>query len=373
MDERVTHAIERFNADSSKTQEAEAAIQTLTDCFGDNLVDVVRSELLEDEISESLLLGIYTRGTPEEQTQRIYEYLKTTRPYWDVIIKFPHETVTNEVGRKTEIYNFFVKVMLKADGTLHHTQATKTTYTENQLYSGYVHSHCPSLSTSRNDIQKWKSMCFGGGPINYTIEALKRTGYDQRLWIGFAAELRQWVRTESVDGGPYFRMEHISKKYSEVTNVLPNVPSYTTTRWLKPLVKSYIRAKRLKVGFVGNKYYLGTTFAEWLMDFSNYALAWGEKNGITIPTKDTLIINNKVCKQENGTSRSAYANLIGLTVLRFKGEDLRLEVLPEEKVEHQQLIDYSIGVYVIKNILNVINYNYGREETANTVTPVLWG
>ena len=168
-------------------------------------------------------------------------------------------------------------------------------------------------------------------------------------------------------------MGHISNKYEKVLLVPPTRLSTIAKTWLKPLIKSYLRAERLKIGYIGKQYCLGTTFAEWLIDFSKYALAWGEKNEVTIPTVDTLIINNTICIV-SGTqnNRDRYAHLIGRQVLTFKGEAVNLKVIQGEKVEHMNLINYPLGLHIIKNILNIINYNYGHTEE-NRVNSVQWG
>ena len=372
MNEQIRAAIDAFNRDNTRTEKADTAINTLISCFGDTDVDVIHYRLEPNEVSEAYLSRFFT-GTLDEQVARVLNYLKSVSTYWSIIIKFPHETITNEFGKKVEIYDFFVKVNIRYNGTYHGMSAIKSTYTEDQFYSGYVHSHCPSVRQDANGIKEWKSMCFGSGPINSTMRTLSDPNHDSRVWVALASELRQWVRTESTDGGPYFRMEHISNKYEKVLSVQPSRPSTAVKTWLKPLIKSYLRAERLKVGYIGKQYCLGTTFAEWIIDFSKYALAWGEKNEVTIPTVDTLVINNKICVVSgNQNNRDRYAHLIGSQVLTFKGEAVNLKVIQGEKVEHMNLVSYPLGLYIIKNILNIINYNYGRTE-ANRVTSVQWG
>lgn len=372
MNEQIRAAIDAFNRDNTRTENADTAINTLISCFGDTDVDVIRCKLEPNEESEMYLQSLLT-GTPNEQVAHLLDCFKRRRAFWSIIIKFPHETITNEFGKKVDIYDFFVKVNIRYNGTFHGISAIKSTYTEDQFYSGYVHSHCPSVSQSEDGIKGWKSMCFGSGPINHTTATLSGPNHDSRVWVAFASELRQWVRTESTNGGPYFRMEHISNKYEKVLSVLPARPNTATKTWLKPLIKSYLKAERLKIGYIGKQYCLGTTFAEWLIDFSKYALAWGEKNEVTIPTVDTLVINNKICVVSgNQNNRDRYAHLIGSQVLTFKGEAVNLKIIQGEKVEHMSLISYPLGLYIIKNILKIINYNYGRTET-NRVTSVQWG
>lgn len=372
MNEQIRAAIDAFNRDNTRTEKADAAINTLISCFGDTNVDVARYRLEPNEVSE-MYLQEFIAGTPDEQIARFLNYFKDRKAYWSIIIKFPHETITNEFGKRVDIYDFFVRVNIRYNGTFCGMSAIKSTYTEDQFYSGYVHSHCPSVRQNEDGIKEWRNMCFGSGPINNTMRALNNPNYDSRLWVAFASELRQWVRTESTDGGPYFRMEHISNKYEEALSVQPSRPNTAAKAKLKPLIKSYLRAERLKIGYIGKQYCLGTTFAEWLIDFSKYALAWGEKNEVAIPTVDTLVINNKICVVSgNQNNRDRYAHLIGSQVLTFKGEAVNLKIIQGEKVEHMNLISYPLGLYIIKNILNIINYNYGRTE-ANGATSVQWG
>jgi hypothetical protein len=91
------------------------------------------------------------------------------------------------------------------------------------------------------------------------------------------------------------------------------------------------------------------------------------------PRERELVINNKICVVSgNQNNRDRYAHLIGSQVLTFKGEAVNLKIIQGEKVEHMNLISYPLGLHIVKNILNIINYNYGRTE-ANRVTSVQWG
>lgn len=370
MDERIRQAIETFNADNTKSEKAQGIIDTLTSCFGDACTDVVRCEIgycnyqfIENRLDVS--------SQPEEKDA----FLKNSFPFWDIIIKFPHEVVTNEYGNKTDIYDFFVKVSIKYNGVFSNIEAIKSTFTEFQFYSGYVHSHCPSLVRDEEGIKQWKSMCFGSGPIGSTVRDLYRQDCEESRWIAFAAELRQWVRTESTDGGPYFRMEHITNKYTEIFKDSPYIlpKNIRKSLWI-PLMKSYIRAKRFKVGFIGGKYCLGTTFTEWLKDFSEYAKVWSERTGRHISFIDTLVVNNRICQiSSDYNPRQRDAELIGKTVLKFKGENIPLKVIEGEQAEHLNLLNHRIGLYIVKRLLSIINYNYGVENTAERTIPVQWG
>lgn len=372
MDEQIVQAIEMFNSDNSRSDKAQGIIDTLISCFGDAYVNVVRCKVGPNNYG--YIESRINRNTTLEQK---VDFLKSLFPFWNIIIKFPHEVVTNEYGKKTNIYDFFVKVVIRHNGTYYNIEAIKSTFTDFQFYSGYVHSHCPSLIREEQGIKQWKSMCFGSGPINGTIRDLCSPDCMETRWIAFATELRQWVRTESTDGGPYFRIDHITNKYDEVLKDTPYRPSSDNVNkilWI-PLIKSYIRAKGLKVGFVGGKYCLGIPFTEWLKDFSGYAKVWAEKNKKHLEFIDTLIVNNRICRISNNYNpRQRDADLIGKTVLKFKGEDVPLKVIEEgDKAEHCNLLNYRIGLYIVKNLLNIINYKYGMEDAAERTIPVQWG
>ena len=370
MNTTLERAFTAFKEDTSRSEKAENAINTLTTCFGEANVDVVRAKAYVEEEYESTLRNMLERDASEEE---VLDYLKRYKPFLDIIIKFPHEVITNEYGKKTEIYDFFVKVTIKYDGTFSDISAIKSTYTEDQLFSGYVHSHCPSVERSTTGVREWKGMCFGSGPINNTMSILRSRLYDDRLWMAFVAELRQWVRTESTDGGPYFRMSNIHTQYKEVTSVYRTRPDRRMKEWMVPLIKSYIRSRRLKVGFIKGRFCLGTTFTEWLLDFSKYAEVWATREHRILPFRDTLILNNKLCERySNATTNSSFRRLEGAPVLTFKGETVNLKIIEGVKVEHYNLLDYRIGFTIAKALLDTLNYSYDSTDTTNTTIPAQW-
>ena len=65
-------------------------------------------------------------------------------------------------------------------------------------------------------------------------------------------------------------------------------PQQTILRY-KKVIKSYIRAKRLKIGNIQGQFCLGTTFTEWLIDFTNYAKIWSELMEEPLTLQDTIV------------------------------------------------------------------------------------
>ena len=288
-------------------------------------------------------------------------------PYKDIIIRVPHETVTNEMGLSTTIYNLFIRLRLTRDGIMcWGIDYKRSSFTEEQLFSQYIHSHCTRLNWQ--NISEWHGVCTGSGPINSTMSQLRNGMSPIQLWYGFIAELRQIVRVESLEGGPYIRMESIMGPYKPIEQ-LPRMNGADIFRQrsataLKQLLKSYLYSNRLKLGYINNKFCLGCTFVEWLIDFTEYAKAWAERNGKTLRLDDVLIKDNKVFGPGQNFSNSTVRSVeqaIGSVVINFKGVEYKLEkVAQDESRQARKLIRPEIGATIINSMLNTLNYWYGK-------------
>lgn len=356
---------------------------TFKTCLGEDRVDMVRTVLgrrNENFLKEVVHTATRCGGNPREDLLRV---ITDSFPMVDIIMWYPHETVVNENNDSTEVFDLFIRVQLMHNGKLcGNPRAKRSTFTDAQLYSGYIHSHIPSLTLSDSGIRKWKSMCFGYGPLSETLVALRAQEPSDARWMGFISEITQWTRIESLEGGPHFRMQYIQGSFEEVTHVgVNNTLPQAYIPYYIPLIRSYIRAKRLKLGFTNGRYVLGVSFAEWLVDFSNYAKAWESatnQQGL-LPYENTIVRNNKIYAL-GGTRDAEKGRLIqsvlGQTVLTFKGQDIPLKLrVRDDEAQNQILIPYEDGVTIVKEILNIIN-TYGAENTSihqANPTPIFWG
>lgn len=311
-----------------------SVVQLFEQQFGVDHVDV-QKELTSDAFSSGVSFE---------------KYISQLTSY-SIIIKIDSETVTNELGQHTRIYDLFIKIPLRTNGTMRDDlQYIRSTFTRSQFKSGYVHSHCWMLR--KDELDKWGSVCFGTGPIRYTVRALN-SDYDINRWMGMIAELRQIVRVESLAGGPYIKLSTIQDGFEE----LKSFSVALVNKKLKPLIKSYIRSGRTKWGFIGYNYCLGTTFVEWLIDFTAYYKEY-KKHFPNTPNiiKPTYIRNNKVFVQSGYTTPIDYNQYIGKHVLFFKGEDIKLNILDsEDDVQKLDLVDYNIGASILNHLLNTLN------------------
>lgn len=387
----IRNAVTRFTEDLTIPETLQEVVDIFKSCFDDENLDVVKpTYTIEDTLTSSYSSDVFPVATEDYRlqslvqredatTETVYRKLDNICPYYDIIVRFPHETVTNEMNESTEIYNLFIRIRMRRDGTMfNYPEAKKSSFTIDQLCSGYVHSHVTRITgTLNSNVKIWRPMCFGSGPIVTSLEhLLSRVPEDlQASWIGFIGELKQWTRIESIDGGPYMRIREIGKEEKPVTKVSQVIMGSRPT--YKKILKSYIRAGRMKVGFASGKFCLGVPFTEWLIDFSRYAEEWirqtrqvTEYTGIIF--NDILIKDNKIFKQAE--TEETRRNWLGVTVLTFKGVEVPLTLIESERtVQHMKLIPYYDGVRIVKHLLNTLNYYYGKSNPEGQPYPVFWG
>ena len=119
---------------------------------------------------------------------------------------------------------------LNIDGSIStYPSLTKTTYKLSEAMVGYTHSHVPRLRlhNSGNAISssniKFESCCLGRGPLarfyEYqnkakTIDIENNVRIDAELMM-FANNLMEYVKIESLKGGPYIRMSGLKNAFGE--------------------------------------------------------------------------------------------------------------------------------------------------------------
>lgn len=339
-----------FKANKAISERAYDVFTIFKESFGEDHIDITEAE--------PKFIDVYNRYTTPSMSFVMSQYKEANKH--SIVIKVDKETVRNEYGTSTVIYDLFVKFYISTTGKLGYgIYYKRSSFTKNQLYSKYIHSHCPSLNL--NAIDEWKNVCTGTGPINHTIQVLNTYNAPLELWYAFIAELRQIIRVESLTGGPYTRIERITGPYTKL-NTLEKYEGTPFTKNYKNLLASYIKSDRLRVGLINGRFCLGCTFVEWLVDFTQYAIAWGEKNHQYIPLQDTLIMDNCICIPN--TTRSEEANInevIGKPVITFKGTEYKLKVIDNgTSTEQKKLISPQQGATIIKTILDVLNYRYGK-------------
>ena len=319
--------------------------------FGEDHVDFDIFEGDEGKKQEQQYLFLYSVKNDFSEYYRNFSH--------NIIVKVDKETVKNELGLSTTIYDLFIKLKFRRNGTiLYGIEYKRATFTKNQLLSHYVHSHCPRLYAS--DGIHWGHVCTGSGPINNSLSALSSVDTPIERLYGFIAELRQIVKVESLQGGPYIKIEEINGVLKEVKYVESTKPTFTTKP--KELIRSYIRSNRLKLGLINGQFCLGCSFVEWLIDFTEYAKAWSTANVLPIRLSNVIIKNNRLYAKNLERSDENALRLVGKPVIKFKGTPYLLKLIEDGSAEQvKQLVSPKEAASILYSILSTLNTYYGTE------------
>lgn len=355
------------------------------DFFGEEHTDI--QGLPSDD---GLLMDISSTENVNVQGDIIYEiseatyldFLSNYKPF--ILVWWPEVTVTNENNRSIVITDLYAKIELKMDGKIPYEnigfQLNRSSFSYDQFVSGYVHSHVQSV-LSHN--YRFQDPCLGRGPIRNTILDLKNGG-DEIKWMMFCQELSQYVTVESLNGGPWIRMETVGSK-SNIANrdySLNGIPcrldpvyySSTDSRFdYFEFVKYYLKNGHLSFSYKDRYFCPGMPYFDFMIDISNAFIEWFNKTGDE--EKRQLLFNKKVLKSVlvmNGLfyhySNSDNINIeyyegrsLGFT---FKGELVHLHVdrRVEQEAQLTTILDHNTAMQILNCILRIINFHYKNDN-----------
>ena len=147
------------------------------------------------------------------------DIIETTNTGTSVYIWFPKETISNANGQNHTIYDLYIKVTFVGSRFMA-MRTIRTSFTLAELYLGYSHSHSPARAykSTGNTVNKYteeRSCCLGTGPLSQLIG----NTVDSNVLMSLCIYIEKWVRWESLDGGPYIRMEKIGNIGLEVASL----------------------------------------------------------------------------------------------------------------------------------------------------------
>lgn len=151
------------------------------------------------------------REVGQLEQKNVYSYLK--RSFADcvtyhIIIHFPEVKITNG-HREHLIRNMFVRLFVKPNGTVFtHMQGIRTTLTEAELMSHYVHSHLPRFE---GRVMKYHNFCLGVGEINQVL-AILNTKFTSANFMMLLMHIKNFLEWESKEGHPYMFLENVFKR-----------------------------------------------------------------------------------------------------------------------------------------------------------------
>lgn len=303
-----------------------------------------------------------------------------------ILVRFPKVTITNEYDQSIDIWELYAKVRVSALGKMMGAfTLNRAEYDVAQMNSDYMHSHVSDIPTY--DFKEFQNPCLGEGPIRDTILTLRTEDFDELRWQLFCFELSKYVQVESIDGGPYHRMERVGSKELRVGESTWNLSltegnllhfnAFNNAR-VKEFVTWLISRNKLKFDFNGYHYGISTTFIEWVVFISNEFIEWYNMKFAAGEVSETYadllrqnllrrgIIESGTLKYDNSTTPEAYANYEGAYVCTFKGEDVRIHIKGEEVREDNNLssfINVVVAEWLYRTILQVINFEYGNSNT----------
>jgi len=139
-----------------------------------------------------------------------------------ILIYFPKFNISNSEGRTHEILDLYIRLEFNGildTGPYLKSQITgfRTTLTEKEKSSGYIHSHIYSDSdyfdyfNENYDGCNYRSFCLGTSEVGDLIQLIiGAETFDKNLFELFLLTLDSYVKWESLEGGPYIRMSQIS-------------------------------------------------------------------------------------------------------------------------------------------------------------------
>lgn len=312
-----------------------------------------------------------------------------------VLIYWPEVTVTNESDRSTDIKELYARIVVNTNGTLEGTfRLNRAEYSCTEWFNNYMHSHVRSIN--KHFPGNFSDSCLGSGPIRDTMAYLN-TNFDEEFWTMFSLELDKYVHTESLNGGPYHRMEQMNRlpetKVNEINVHLISTSLYaqfisdvTLTNILREFIVYVIRRKPFRFSF-NDRYCIADSNYNIVVKLSNLFIEW--LNGIPDDSRKLYIKNYMLTNSYLGSykayegkinrfekvvhSYDTYRSKNGTPLWTFKGRLLYLKItgIPEKDDEVpaindpflSTLLKPELALHIANKLLNVINYQYGRTET----------
>lgn len=347
-----------------------------------------------------------TNHPPQERLQQVNEVYQIFKDFFgeeytdlqkqetdtpEIYVWWPKVTVTNENDRSVNIQDLYAKVPITLQGMIppegHGFFLTRSSYDYKQWRRGYCHSHVPSFNAP--SAPRFQAPCLGTGPIKHTITCLK-TDNDLTLWMMFCQELALYVTVESLAGVPYIKLESIGswegtreifQDYTDAGNDLPrdvkrDYPEFVET--IPSFAAYYLEHGHLTFNFGDNCFTYSMPYYNFIIDISNCFIAWYNEYGDREYTyklfqskvlRKVQVADGVFYKDSSLTNFDAEV-LAQQKILTFKGQDIMLHVEQHQEMRDAPtlLLNHEIAMYILKNILKIVNYRYTNEHSNNSGT-----
>lgn len=359
--------------------------------FGEDFVDLQNPKENEIKSDLSSRISFYKNAHNEDiydipksklqELERAFAYRRAVIYIW-----WPRVTVTNENDRSINIQDLYAKVIITLEGRIPYEEAgfllNRATYTREQFLSNYLHSHIQNIP--KQDFTHFGSPCLGNGPIRNTILTLKNE-YDSVTWLLFCQELSMYVTVESLDGGPWHRMETVGGRnrltvYSGYALKDANISYFNVffdNNQLKDFIRFYLQYGHLSLSYLYGKFICGMPYHEFIIDISNAFIDYYNED-LSEPgdqlsncysrglLNKVIMVNNSFYKEGSGDTDPNTLDLYrDKLVLTFKGKEIRTSIIENahnEETPSITILNHYVAMFILKNILRTINFRYKNEH-----------
>ena len=162
-------------------------------------------------------------------------FMKNSEDLNELVVHFPRITIHNSKGYKHTLRDLFVRFLIKEDGKFKsEIQGTRTTLLINEFNVNYTHSHLSNTSSSSS----YQTFCLGYDSLRLSLEKVASfdiSTFDYNFFEMFLYEVNEYVRWESLEGGPYNTIQAVSNNSGRI-NTNPRISQSLKDELLKILL-----------------------------------------------------------------------------------------------------------------------------------------
>lgn len=319
--------------------------------------ETVVSMLKENELYDSLIKSLEL-FTPE-QCCTILKNSHIHQLTYQILIHFPEVTIKNE-NQEHLIRNIYVRILLRPDGRIMSSiTGMRTTLTEAEFVSCYVHSHLPRLDS--HNIQ-FHTFCTGIGEINQVLAVLS-SKYTPANFMMLLMHIKNYLEWESKEGHPYIFMENVFQRSSRLDQ------SNRLTDWLAGSAADNIVERMqqvLTVEEITNLFNFSVTersitasptlvMERWMGELVNN---WDplELFGTTLPYHHFQSLRDTEGKYFSVPEANRRLTYQRGPILKFKGRDIEFEIIERSQTTtHEIYANPKITEAVSKKFSSILS------------------
>lgn len=320
---------------------------------------------------ENIAEGVYPGNSFlfNDQNKEVFQSFAARNPFEDspllnkhyLMIRFPDITISNTKSMKHNIKGLYVLIAfgvspeekeknLNMHGIIYGLRSQQTSQ---EYSSGYRHSHLSSRRT-----YNFTNFCLGGSSsIGLAIADLSVNFTVERFEL-FLYELSAYVRHESLEGGPYIRIEQITHNES-MTRARPVNLKEEYNNYLKRVTENNLDMP-IRIFKIDNeeRYVLNEkdeNFLRYLGEHTEDKFVKNRTGGYSRFQEDPASLSDET---KRGLKQKMF---------RFKGEIVEFEVIDEitseEKIEIPKYPNPTLVNYIKKDLEKELNYYFTLKQS----------